>query len=77
MPTLKAPKAEPATLYRALTSFVYASRATGMDATVQEGTRLRGDHEAVKAYPHFFIAADTDDPTLKAAQQALGKDTHR
>lgn len=83
MPALKAPKAEPATVYVALQGFVYRSPSTGRDELIQDGIRLRGDHEAVVAYPQNFIDANVDDLTLHAAQHALvtralaGKDTHR
>jgi len=53
MPRPRAPKPNPDEIYVAWTSFT----TQGWD--VRRGSRLRGDHEAVKTCPRFFVLDGT------------------
>jgi hypothetical protein len=43
------------------------------DGVIFKGTRLRGNHPWVKAYPQFFVAADTADDELPSPFEGLGR----
>ena len=55
-------KPDPDGIYVAWESFGTANP----DLTVRAGTKLRGDHEAVRDYPQFFMPADTPDDVIAA-----------
>jgi hypothetical protein len=66
----RAQKPEADALYIALDSFLYHD-GTSIPATVQDGTRLRGNHPAVQKHPHLFARDGQDDETLRRARQDL------
>jgi hypothetical protein len=59
----KTPKLDRNARYRAWTSFANDTHWQGL--VVTKGTRLRGDHPWVKAFPQFF-ALDSTDPDTDA-----------
>jgi hypothetical protein len=69
---LKRPKVEADRLYRCWMPFS-GDDDNGVPVTIQSGTRLLGNHPAVRKWPQFFVSDDAPDDEELHEPRHLGR----